>query len=80
LKNIAKINLNTILTMLKEKLILLFSIKGRVHCFSVQVVMNKCFLRNPEKKKKKLAQIRLVVFEKNAHTSPSRRLGYSKTS
>jgi len=28
-------------------------------------VMNKCFFLNPEKKK--LAQIRLVVFEKNAH-------------
>jgi len=24
--------------------------KGRVHCFSMQVVMNKCFLLNPEKK------------------------------
>jgi len=31
----------------------------------MQVVMNKCFLLNPEKK---LAQIRLVVFEKNAKT------------
>jgi len=29
-----------------------------VHCFSVQVVINKCFLLNPEKN---LAQIRLVV-------------------
>jgi len=43
------------------------------------VVMNKCFLLNLEKK---LEQIRLVVFEKNAPlipkmTSPSRRLGYS---
>jgi len=36
--------------------------KGRVHCFSMQVVMNKCFLLNPEKRT--LAQIRLVVFEK----------------
>jgi len=35
-------------------------IKGRVHCFSMQIVMNKCFLINP---KKKLAQIYLVVFE-----------------
>jgi len=25
-------------------------IKGLVHCFSMQVVMNKCFLLNPEKK------------------------------
>jgi len=24
--------------------------KGRVYCFSMQVVMNKCFLLNPEKK------------------------------
>jgi len=23
--------------------------KGRVHCFSMQVVMNKCFILNPEK-------------------------------
>jgi len=34
-----------------------------VHCFSMQVVMNKCFLLNTEKN---LAQIRLVVYEKNA--------------
>jgi len=33
----------------------------------MQVVMNKCFLLNPEKK---LAQIRLVVFEKNAPLIP----------
>jgi len=25
--------------------------KGRVHCFSIQIVINKCFLLNPEKKK-----------------------------
>jgi len=41
------------------------AIKGRVHCFSMQVVMNKRFLLNPEKN---LAQISLVVFEKNAKT------------
>jgi len=29
--------------------------------------MSKCFLRNPEKN---LAQIRLFVFEKNAHFNP----------
>jgi len=54
--------------------------KGRVHCFSMQVVMNRCFLLNPEKK---LTQIR-VIFEKNTKnallipkmTSPIRRLGY----
>jgi len=43
--------------------IFLLNIKGRVHCFSMQVVMNKCFLL---KSGKKLAQIRLVVFKKNA--------------
>jgi len=42
-------------------------IKGRVHCFSMQVVMNKCFLLNPEKN---LTQICLVVFEKNAPLIP----------
>jgi len=36
--------------------------KSRVHCFSMQVLMNKCFLLNPEKI---LAQIRLVFFQKN---------------
>jgi len=45
----------------------------------MQVVMNKCFLLNPETN---FAQIHLVVFEKNAlqflkMTSTSRRLGYS---
>jgi len=48
----------------------------------MQVVMKKCFFLNPEKKN--LAQIRLVVFEKNASLIPkidvtkpkSRRLGY----
>jgi len=44
--------------------------KSRVHCFSMQVVMNKCFLLNPEKS---LAQIRLVVFEKNAPLIPKKR-------
>jgi len=37
-------------------------IKRLVQCFSVHVVMNKCFLLNL---KKKLAQIHLVIFEKN---------------
>jgi len=48
----------------------------------MQVVMNKCFFLNPEKK---LAQIRLVVFEINAALIPkndvtepkAERLGYS---
>jgi len=38
-------------------------IKSQVQCFSMQIIMNKCFLLNSEKK---LAQNRLVVFEKNA--------------
>jgi len=33
----------------------------------MQVVMNKCFLLNPEKK---LMQIHLVIFEKNAPLIP----------
>jgi len=33
----------------------------------MQVVINKCFLQNPEKN---LAQIRLVVFEKNSKNGP----------
>jgi len=45
----------------------LLTFKPRVHCFSMQVVMNKYFLLNSEKK---LAQIRLVVFEKNAKNAP----------
>jgi len=36
-------------------------LKGQVHSFSMQIVMNKCFLLNLIKK---LAQIRLVIFEK----------------
>jgi len=39
---------------------------GRGQYFSMQVVMNKCFLLNPEKN---LAQIGLVVFEKNANNT-----------
>jgi len=45
--------------------------------FNAGCIINKCFLLNPEKK---LAQIRIVVFEKNEKThiyfrmtSPSRR-------
>jgi len=36
-------------------------IKGPIQCFSMQVVINKCFLLNPDKK---LAQI-CLVFEKH---------------
>jgi len=55
-----------------------------MHCFSMQVVMNMCFLLNPDKN---LAQIRLVVSRKtqkrtfnsqNDVTEPKvKRLGYS---
>jgi len=38
-------------------------IKGRVQCFSMQVVMSKCFLLNSEKT---FGSVRLVVFEKNS--------------
>jgi len=38
-----------------------------MHCFSMQVVMNQCFLLNLEKK---IAQIRLAVYEKNAPLIP----------
>jgi len=41
----------------------------------MQVVMNKYFLPNPEKK---LAQIRPVVFEKNAKTANSDALQFRK--
>jgi len=41
-------------------------LKGRMHCFSMQVIMNKCFLLNPEKN----AHIRLVTFKKNAKNAP----------
>jgi len=39
----------------------LVGLRDRVHCFSMQVIINKCYLLNPEKN---LAQIRLVVLEK----------------
>jgi len=41
-----------------------YLLKNRVQCFSMQVIMNKCFLLNLEKK---MEQIRLVVYVKNAH-------------
>jgi len=54
-----QMNTSFVPTLAREK----FRLKGRVQCFSMQVVINKWFLLNP---KKKLAQIRLVIFEKNA--------------
>jgi len=43
------------------------SFRGQVHCFSMQVVMKKCFLLNLEKN---VAQIRFVVFQKIAPLIP----------
>jgi len=60
--------------------------KDRVHCISIQIIKNKCFLLNPGKN---VAQIRLLGFEKknakNARVIPkndvtepkARKLGYS---
>jgi len=42
--------------------LLIFAFKGPVQCFLMQVVMNMCFLLNPEKN---LVYTCLVVFEKN---------------
>jgi len=49
--------------LLLKKIVIGVGFKGWVHCFSMQVVMSKCFL---PKSWKKLAQIRLDVLEKNA--------------
>jgi len=52
--------------------------KGRVHCFSMQVVL-KCFLLNPEKKKNWRRFI-VLLFEKNAPLIQKNdviKLGYS---
>jgi len=61
------------------------SFKGRVDCFSMQVVINKCFLLNPEKKFGADLSCHLTTIQKKAHfnaendvTEPkARRLGYS---
>jgi len=42
--------------------------KGRVHCFSMQAVMNKCFLLNPEKEFG--ADLNCRFREKNAQNAP----------
>jgi len=55
--------------------LVLINLKDRVHCFSMQVVLNKCFLLNPEKN---LAQIRFVVFEINAPLIPKNDVTESK--
>jgi len=41
--------------------------KGRVHCFSIQVVMNKCFLLNSEKKFSADPPSRFQEKRKNTH-------------
>jgi len=40
------------------------SFKGRVHCFSMQAVMNKCFLLNP----KKVGADPVLSFSRKTHT------------
>jgi len=61
----------------------IYLFKDRMHCFSIQVVINKCFLLNPEKKFGADTSGRLREKRKNAPlnprkmASPSRRLGYS---
>jgi len=42
-------------------------VKGRLHCFSMQVAMNKCFLLNPEKKISADPSCRFREKRKNAH-------------
>jgi len=57
----------------------MYSFKRRVLCFSMQVVVSKCFLLNPEK----ICRRFVLSFLRKTHTltpkmtSPSRRLGYS---
>jgi len=58
-----------------------------MHCFSMQVAMNKCFLLNPEKKfgadpscsfrEKRTNRLIPTHFNSEKIMSPSRRLGYS---
>jgi len=51
----------------RSKIRVLYPFKDRVHCFLMQVGINKCLLLNPEKN---LTQICLVVLEKNASLNP----------
>jgi len=60
-----EVQLNGIFTFIIIGLALKMVVNGRVHCFSMQVVMNKCFLLETLKN---LAQIRLVVFENTQKT------------
>jgi len=61
MRNIVSIQYKSIIISSgRKKAITLFK-KGWVHCFSIQVVINKCFLLNPEKKK--FGANRLVVFK-----------------
>jgi len=46
----------------------LYRFKGRVECFSMQFVMNKCFFLNPEKKKKKNWRRSVFSFSRKTHT------------
>jgi len=53
LSEILSVNFKLICDSLSDKKLVLeylkSGFKGRVHCFSIRVVKNKCFLLNPEK-------------------------------
>jgi len=55
-------------------------LKGRVHCISMQIVMNKCFFLNPEKRRRPVlsfsikTQIMHTLIPKNDVTEPKARL------
>jgi len=60
------------------------SLKGRVHCFSMQVVINKSFVLNPEKKFGANSSCRFrekrknaPLISKNGVTEPKARLLYN---
>jgi len=56
-------------------------LKGRLQCFSMQVVMNKCFLLNPEKKVGADPSCRFrektLIPRNDVTETKTRRLGYS---
>jgi len=65
-----------------QLLCLMIAFKSRVHCFSMQVVKNKCFFLNHEKKWRRSAlsfsrKPQKLTLQFWKMTSPSQRLGYS---
>jgi len=50
-----------------------WEIKSRVHCFSIQVGKNKCFLLNPEKKFWRRPVLSFSNKRKNAHFNSEKR-------